>query len=45
MMFCWGAQVKGSFAKADMGKDVFLKQTQAKECLAMCSEGAHDEGI
>jgi hypothetical protein len=28
-----GTQVKGCLAKADMGKNVFLKQTQVKECF------------
>jgi hypothetical protein len=30
MMVCWGTQVKGYFAGADTGKNVFLKQTQEK---------------
>ena len=33
MMFCWGTQVKGCLAKADMGMNVFLKQTQVKGCF------------
>ena len=30
MLFCWGTQVKGCLAKANMGKAVFLQQTQVK---------------
>ena len=33
MMFCWSTQVKGCLAKADTGKNVFLKQTQVKGCF------------
>ena len=33
MMFYWVTQVKGWLAKADKGKNVFLKQTQVKGCF------------
>ena len=32
-MFYWVTQVKGWLAKADKGKNVFLKQTQVKGCF------------
>lgn len=28
MTFCWRIQVRGGLAKADRGKNVFLRQTQ-----------------
>jgi hypothetical protein len=33
MMFGWGTQVRERFAKANTGKNVFLKQTQVKGCF------------
>jgi hypothetical protein len=33
MMFCWGTQVKRCLAKADRGKNVFLKQTKVQGCF------------
>jgi hypothetical protein len=33
MIFCWGTEVKGCLAKANMLKTVFLKQTQVKGCF------------
>ena len=33
MMVCWGTQVKGSIAKANTWKNVFLKQTQVRGCF------------
>ena len=38
MMFCWGTQVKGYFAKTDMWKkNVLLKQTQVKGCFSIAN--------
>jgi hypothetical protein len=39
MMFCWGTQVKGCLAKADTGKNVFLKQTWMKGIYAGADTG------
>jgi hypothetical protein len=38
-MFCWGTQVKGCIAKANMCKIVFLKQTQVKRYLTKADIG------